>query len=154
MTMKKALIVLASVLTFGLAGCASIVSSNKETITLRTNPPDAAFTITNKAGEEIERGRTPATLTLNTSRGYFQGETYRVKFLKDGYKEQDMFVDSSPRGWYVLGNLIFGGLIGWIIVDPLTGAMFTLSPEEVRADLAPVNGPSPAEVNNVNPAAK
>jgi len=29
-------------------------------------------------------------------------------------------------GWYIAGNLLFGGLIGYFIVDPATGAMWTL----------------------------
>ena len=39
-------------------------------------------------------------------------------------------------GWYIGGNILVGGLIGWFIVDPLTGAMYTL-PKEVNADLRP-----------------
>ncbi|MDY5520178.1 hypothetical protein, partial [Campylobacter lanienae] len=27
------------------------------------------------------------------------------------------------------GNFIFGGLLGWLIVDPATGAMWNLKPE-------------------------
>jgi hypothetical protein len=33
------------------------------------------------------------------------------------------------------GNFLFGGLIGWIIVDPISGAMWTLKPENINADL-------------------
>ncbi len=39
-------------------------------------------------------------------------------------------------GWYLLGNLFIGGLIGWLIVDPATGAMYTLSSDTVNAQLA------------------
>jgi hypothetical protein len=44
-------------------------------------------------------------------------------------------VDSRINGWYV-GNIVFGGLIGWLIVDPLTGAMWTLNTEHVNSFLA------------------
>ena len=33
------------------------------------------------------------------------------------------------------GNFFFGGLIGWFIVDPLNGNMYTLSPDAVAASL-------------------
>jgi len=56
-----------------------------------------------------------------------------VRITKDGYEEQSIPIKSSPNGWYIGGNLIFGGLIGWFIVDPLSGAMYTLSPEKVSA---------------------
>jgi hypothetical protein len=38
-------------------------------------------------------------------------------------------------GWYLVGNFFFGGLIGWLIIDPLTGAMWTLSPEMIYAPM-------------------
>ncbi len=34
------------------------------------------------------------------------------------------------------GNILFGGLIGWLIVDPATGAMWTLVPKEINTELA------------------
>lgn len=33
---------------------------------------------------------------------------------------------TGPSGWYV-GNVVFGGLIGLLIVDPATGAMWGIS---------------------------
>ncbi|MCG2921469.1 hypothetical protein KZ305_25620, partial [Escherichia coli] len=48
---------------------------------------------------------------------------------------QTMQVKSRLNGWY-FGNIIFGGLIGILVVDPMTGAMFTLSPKDVNAVLA------------------
>lgn len=52
-------------------------------------------------------------------------------------------VTGGVSGWYV-ANLLFGGLIGLLIVDPLTGAMYNLSPEDVNAVL---------EANNVKTTA-
>ena len=34
---------------------------------------------------------------------------------------------------YLFGNIPLGGLIGWVIVDPITGAMWTL--EDLNVDL-------------------
>jgi len=42
--------------------------------------------------------------------------------------------------WYVAGNFVFGGLIGWLIVDPLTGGMWTISPENVDASMQGMTG--------------
>jgi hypothetical protein len=44
-------------------------------------------------------------------------------------------VDSRINGWYV-GNIVFGGIIGSLIVDPLTGAMWALESEQVNGSLA------------------
>jgi hypothetical protein len=54
-------------------------------------------------------------------------------------------VTSHPNGWYIAGNLVFGGLIGWFIVDPFNGAMYNLSPETIDA-------PLPAKTSHNNTA--
>jgi len=36
-----------------------------------------------------------------------------------------------------LGNIIFGGLVGMIVVDPLTGAMWDLEPADIEQPLTP-----------------
>ncbi len=43
-------------------------------------------------------------------------------------------IKAGVDGWYI-GNIIFGGLIGWLIVGPLTGAMYAL-PESVTVEMA------------------
>jgi hypothetical protein len=44
-------------------------------------------------------------------------------------------VTASPNGWYIAGNPIFGGLIGWFIVDPFNGKMYALEPEKIETAL-------------------
>jgi len=39
-------------------------------------------------------------------------------------------LECSVNGWY-FGNLFIGGLIGMLIVDPATGAMYRLDRKEV-----------------------
>jgi hypothetical protein len=46
-----------------------------------------------------------------------------------------MTIDGAINGWY-FGNILFGGLIGMLAVDPSTGAMYTLKPDAVQAALA------------------
>ena len=77
---------------------------------------------------------TPTTVTLLTKRGYFKGKNYTVVFKKEGYKDQEMAIKRGTDGWYIFGNLLFGGLVGWLIVDPITGAMWTL-PKEIAGTL-------------------
>ena len=49
-----------------------------------------------------------------------------MTFKKEGYVPYSAKIERGVDGWYILGNLFFGGLIGWLIVDPATGAMWTL----------------------------
>lgn len=53
-------------------------------------------------------------------------KSYKVLVSKEGYKDIEFTIDSRANGIYLAGNLVFGGLIGWLVVDPLTGAMWTL----------------------------
>lgn len=115
-------------------GCASIVSTNLRQVTVRSTPDDAEVVVIDEKGEEIQRARTPTTLTLKTGRAYFHGHNYTIVIRKEGYEDRSIQVSSRINGWY-WGNIIFGGLIGLLIVDPLTGNMWSLSPLEIDATL-------------------
>jgi len=124
-----------SVAILFLTACASIVSDSEGVVTISSNPTAAEIAIADQSGVEIYRGTTPATITLDASAGYFDGQQYTITFSKDGYDPTTVKVDSRINGWYV-GNIVFGGFIGWLIVDPLTGAMWALDTEHVNGTLA------------------
>lgn len=116
-----------------LSGCASIVSDSSYPVSISTSPQEATFEVINSDGLSIQKGRTPTTITLKSGNGYFGSETYTIKFSKEGYEEQTYLLDTSMDGWYI-GNILFGGLIGLLIVDPITGAMWKL-PEAASVTL-------------------
>jgi len=119
---------------FLLSGCASIVSDDHYPVRINSTPDGADITIKNEDGEIVFAGTTPIRVYLESSCGYFDGETYCVTFSKAGYKEERTIIDSNLDEWYYLGNIFFGGLIGILIVDPATGSMFEL-PEKVSTNL-------------------
>ena len=57
------------------------------------------------------------TVTLKRGCGYFKKCKYRVLLEKGGYKQREVMLEGSPNGWYIGGNILLGGLIGWFIVD-------------------------------------
>ena len=120
---------LAAALT--MTGCASIFSGSTQTLTFKSVPDTANITITNKLGEKIHTGSTPATVTLKRGNGYFKPAGYQVTFSKEGFQTKTVQVKATVNGWYI-ANIIFGGLIGFLIVDPATGAMYTLSPSDIN----------------------
>lgn len=136
--MNKQLLSTLFVLTFGgiLTGCASIVSKSDYPVRLTSQPSDARVTVVDENGREFLDGRTPTTVTLPTKAGFFEGKDYKVTFTKDGYSTHTASIQRGVDGWYIGGNLLLGGVIGWLIVDPSTGAMWTLQ-EEVYATLIP-----------------
>ena len=94
------------------------------------------MTIADESGQVVYRGSTPTVVNLEKKRGYFSGKDYIITIAKSGYRNQTILVKTRPNGWYLAGNLLFGGLIGYLIVDPLTGAMWTFDTNAINANLA------------------
>ncbi|MGZ5051388.1 MAG: hypothetical protein ACXWF8_10700 [Methylobacter sp.] len=116
-----------------MSGCASIISQSSWPVAIKSTPETTAFTITNQKGEKIHSGTTPATVNLASGAGFFDGESYTVHFTKAGYQDKTATLNASVNGWY-WGNFAFGGILGLLIIDPATGAMFRL-PESFNVDL-------------------
>lgn len=124
-----------ALVTLLLGGCATIVGDKTQLIPISSTPSDAAIVIMDERGSEVFKGVTPTTVTLPKSDGsYWGGKEYKVTISKNGYATQVIPIKSSPNGWYIGGNIIFGGLIGWFIVDPMNGAMYTLTPEQIATN--------------------
>jgi uncharacterized membrane protein len=119
-----------------VTGCATIMGSPTQVVPISSTPSDAAVVITDEKGVEIFKGATPTTVTLQKSNGSYWGKkSYTVRITKDGFDAQTIPVTANANGWYVGGNILFGGLIGWFVVDPLGGHMYTFSPEAVNGAL-------------------
>lgn len=117
-------------------GCASIIKGGDQSVSFKSDPTEARMMVVDvRAGKEIHAGTTPFTTSLKRGAGYFKYAKYKVIVEKPGYRKEEIMLEGSANGWYIGGNLIFGGLIGYLIVDPLTGAMWTLDPEEVNVTL-------------------
>lgn len=128
-----------TVLIIGLtAGCASIVGkSGPESVIISSSPDAATISITDETGAIVFRGATPTVVSLEKKKGYFSGKDYIVSIRKAGYTEQLVQVRTRASGWYIGGNLLFGGLIGYLVVDPLTGAMWTFDTNAINTTLTP-----------------
>ncbi|MDQ0122243.1 hypothetical protein J2W17_001188 [Pseudomonas lini] len=123
--LRKMFTLTALTATLLTSGCASIVGDSKYPVNVSSTPSGASFTVQNKDGVIVHNGSTPNTVTLPSGRGYFKGEAYTIVFKKDGYADTSAKLETSMSGWY-WGNLLFGGLIGMLVVDPMTGAMYKL----------------------------
>lgn len=132
MLMKKTL--LASIVLSGsmLTGCASIVSDSVYPVAINSSPNGATFTVKNREGVLIDSGNTPETVMLKSGDGYFHSATYTITFHKQGYDDKVVELQSKMDGWY-FGNILLGGVIGMVIVDPATGAMWKLPNQEITS---------------------
>lgn len=144
---KTCALLLSGIIILG-SSCASIVSKSKYPITINSRPSDAKITITDKKGVTVFSGLTPAMLKLDAGAGFFSKARYQVTFEKDGYVSRTVPVNFKLDGWY-FGNILFGGLIGLLIVDPATGAMYKIDTEFLNETLEKENGGVSAKSNEL-----
>ena len=129
-TSKSVQVLVSSLLILTLTGCASIVDGRPRKFAVRSQPSDAKVSVFDKKGATVGVQQTPAVFQLKRGAGYFSGAQYRLVIEKEGFQKAEVQVKATVNGWY-FGNIVFGGLIGLLIVDPASGAMWTLQPKEV-----------------------
>jgi hypothetical protein len=116
------------------SSCASIVSESTYPLSISSSPNNARVSITDKKGAEIFLGTTPAVVKLKAGAGFFSKAEYQVKLSSPGYDDKIVPVFFKLDGWY-FGNILVGGLIGMLIVDPATGAMWKIETEYLNETL-------------------
>ena len=119
----KTVIIMLTALSF--VSCATIVSKSNYPVNITSTPENTKFSIVNKTGKKIYSGVTPTVVNLKSGAGYFKGEQYTLLFKNPDCIPYEANLNAGFDGWYI-GNIIFGGLIGMLIVDPLTGSMYRL----------------------------
>jgi hypothetical protein len=118
-----------------IVGCATIVHGGPRAISVSSTPVGAKVSIYDRSNSLVETNTTPFVAQLPTKYGYFRGQSYRLVFESPAHQTAEVNLKPTLSGWY-LGNLVFGGLIGMLIVDPLTGAMYNLTPEKIEQPLS------------------
>ena len=111
-----------------LTGCASIVSRSNYNVEISSNVPGAKVVVADKSGKKVHSDITPSTVLLSAKGGYFSPAGYTFNFEKEGYVSSSETRYAKVDPWY-FGNFVFGtfGLVGFFIVDPLSGAMWRLN---------------------------
>lgn len=119
-----------------LSSCATIVSSQQKPTKIDSSPSKMAYVVTDAKGGVISQGITPSDVTLNRSSGYFKPGKYTIEIKKGGKVVSKEIVTASLNGWY-FGNILVGGVIGMLVVDPLSGAMYRM-PESITVNTTSV----------------
>ena len=133
MYLKMTAIVMVSVFLF--SSCASIVSKSTYPLSINSSPSNAKVSITDKKGKEVYLGNTPANVKLKAGAGFFSKAEYQVKFSSPGYDDKIVPITFKLDGWY-FGNLLLGGVLGMLIIDPATGAMWKIETEFLNETLS------------------
>lgn len=119
------------------SGCASIFSGTTQEVSIRTTP-GARYSISNSNGSQIAAGESAGTVQLQRGVGYFSPHAYKAKISKEGYQTKIVDITPGLNPWY-FANILLGGAVGMVIVDPLTGAMFNLNPSMIDVELDPIS---------------
>ncbi len=129
------IILVATVLSVGLSGCATITRGTTDQVQLQSEPAEARATTS--LGQSCQ---TPCTITVSRK------DEFSVNFTKDGYQPQQVDVKTQVAGAGaagMAGNILFGGIIG-AGADVATGATLEHVPNPVRVDLVPLAPTKPA----------
>jgi hypothetical protein len=119
---------------FLAGGCASIVHGGNRSVTINSDPPGAKASVSRTGGEVVSVQTTPCTVSLDPKGGYFKGQSYTVTLELPGYRNATVELRTSLSGWY-FGNIVLGGLIGMVAVDPVTGSMWNIEPDHIEQKL-------------------
>ncbi len=119
-----------------LCGCASIITSDDRKVQVTSNPTAATVTVYDTRSNVVTTATTPATVKLKKGAGYFKGADYRLVVEKAGFQPREFEIRHDINGWY-WGNFALGGMLGFLVVDPLTGGMWELKPDKIEAELVP-----------------
>ncbi|MDR0768322.1 MAG: hypothetical protein LBE71_00175 [Dysgonamonadaceae bacterium] len=131
------------------SSCATIVTRSTYPVHINSNPQGANISIVDKHGREVYTGITPTSVKMKASAGFFSRAEYLVKFSKAGYADKTVFIDADIDGWY-FGNILIGGLIGMLIIDPATGAMWKIDTEYLNETLVKTETSSDRELKIID----
>ena len=124
--------------------CASIVGRSRYAVPLNSDPSEANVRVVNEIGQEVFNGKTPTMVQLESGKAYFDRQHYVATFTKDGHLQSTRNINAAIQPWY-WGNFLLGGVIGFLIIDPLTGDMFKIDESPIMTYLqkSPILIPSP-----------
>ncbi|MGF1701127.1 hypothetical protein L4D09_12585 [Photobacterium makurazakiensis] len=111
-----------------LNGCSSIVNGSTEAMSIVAIPATATITLKTGKGVTVTQQTGSLSYDLKRSTDWFDGAEYKLEVTSKGYEKQTIIIEPTVSGWYIGGNLFSGGLLGWLVIDPATGGMWILQP--------------------------
>lgn len=116
-----------------VTSCATIVSDSDYYVTINSDQ-ETEIEVKNRKGGIIYMGTTPAVVRLASGSGYFSRGIYTIRATRKGYSPTQQIIHADLDGWY-FGNIVLGGLVGALLIDPLTGAMWKIHQQQIFVKL-------------------
>lgn len=135
MNFNKLPISLAYILLFAIcSSCASLFSKSQYPVFINSVPEGAKISVLSGRGDLVFEGTTPSLVVLDASEGYFQRADYMITLSKPGYFEKQVHLQAQLDGWYLM-NFFGGGVLGFLIIDPMTGNMWTIRQKAINVQM-------------------
>ena len=123
-------------ITVLFSSCATLLGKTRYPVRINSVPTETIVTIYNRKGIEVFSDTTPCVAKLKSNAGYFRRAIYTVEFNRTGYARSTEVVRAKVNPFYY-GNILFGGYVGFLLIDPITGAMYQIPTKEINQVLAP-----------------
>jgi len=120
-----------------LSGCASMTGSPTRSVRIDSTPQNIAYSIVDQEGNEVANGVTPDQVILHSSTKPYTRAKYTVNYSSNEFGSQSQALDARLSVYYFLNYFLgYHGFFGALIIDPFTGAMYTL-PGSSSATMTP-----------------
>jgi len=137
--MQKTLKLLVLGLTLlSVTSCATIVDGGDKFVSVNVDPANSKIHVRSNQGEEYVR---QGSFNLRVDRK----ASYTLVVESPNYISEEITVKRGLNGWY-FGNILFGGIIG-LIVDGVTGNMWTPKPKIVSVKMVKDDGKGPSKAS-------
>jgi len=121
----------AALMTFA-SGCASVICGPTQKLAINSKPDGAEVLVYDSHGEVVYENTTPCTAKLHRANDEGDRASYIILVRKQGFAPVQIPVSGQVNKAY-FANVLSGG-IGFF-VDPMTGAMWTLTMDSVNPQL-------------------
>jgi hypothetical protein len=106
------------------SGCGTIINGTTQSLAVSSDPSGATLSL-----DDGTTYTTPASINLKRDRDH------TIKVSKAGYETETLVVSRSMSWWFA-GNLLFGGIPGFVI-DAISGGMWRFEDETLGVTLRP-----------------
>jgi len=115
------------------SGCATMRSEKVYSVPVSTTPLNAEIKVIDRKGREIIRTKSPDTLVLKSSLGYFKRAEYYIEVSHIGYEtKKDTLHFVLDEKYYQNFLTSFFMPIGFLLIDPFSGAMWRPESQEIE----------------------
>ena len=106
----------------GFSACSTVMNTTTQEVEIKTSPANAKILIDGR-----KFGTTPQTVNIERNRDHV------IKLSLDGYDLYETQMTGKISAWFWFN--VLNGIIPGMLVDMITGSMYSLYPETINVEL-------------------